>query len=557
MGHSYAQYTRFSIALKDKKGTNHQLDKPGTYLSERAIARRTRYKIPLDSTDLPVSSSYLDTLRAIPQIKVIHASRWLNEVLIETTDPAALSAVKKLPFVRNVAPMALQARHLDSLPRQQKFNEPIQPREGEIPGRANMYSETTHTLSLDYGNSFRQIHLHNGEYLHASGYTGKGMVVAIFDAGFAGYQTNPGIDSARLQQRILGEWDFVKDEPGVNEDHPHGLYCFSILAAQKPGEMIGSAPHAGFYLLRTEDAFTEYPVEEIYWVLAAEYADSAGADLISSSLGYATFDDPAFNISYRNRDGRSSTVTRGANLAARKGMIVTSSAGNSGNLADENKYVMCPADGDSVFAIGAVDLLGNIAPFSSWGPNASGKIKPDIVSMGLGTTLLNTSGRVSSGSGTSFANPLACGLIACLWQAFPEYNNFQILDAVRKNSHRYTSPDGRYGYGIPDFKKAFRYLQQQRELEQVGAGLGDQWLKAYPVPFETQVQIILKAPHSGKGTLRLMDLSGRTLESRYGSFLKDQLYLFEFPVTAHLPRGMYLVEYQDGIVRKVIKTIRL
>lgn len=557
-GHTYAQYSQYSLQLKDKQGTLHQFSNPSSFLSDRAIARRARYQIPLDSSDLPVSASYLETLRALPNVKLRCASRWLNQVVIEITDASALSALTNLPFVQTVSPVAQKAYKTDSLPRQQKFNETIQPLTGrEINSVANGIKNNHSTLPLDYGSSYGQLHIHQGEYLHQLGFTGKGIRIAILDAGFFGYKTNPAIDSVRLQQRVLGEWDFVKNDPEVNEDHPHGLYCFSIIAANKPGEIIGSAPHAAFYLLRTEDAATEYPVEEVYWAAAAEYADSAGADLIASSLGYSTFDDPQFNISYRNRNGQTSLITRAANLATRKGLIVTNSVGNSGNQTNENKYVMCPADGDSVCAVGAVDPLGNIAPFSSWGPNSAGKIKPNIVSVGQGTVLVNTSGAVSAGNGTSFSNPLACGLIACLWQAFPEFKNLEILDAVERSAHRFTNPDDRYGYGIPDFKKAYQLLYQKRELARVSGNLGAQWLKAYPVPFHTQVQLVLKAPQSGKGTLRLMDLSGRTIEMITGNYLKDQLYLITLPSSAPLQPGIYLIEYQDGTNRKVLKTIRL
>src|SRR4030095_4114842 len=299
---------------------------------------------------------------------------------------------------------------------------------------------------------------HEGEYMHDRGYTGAGITIAILDAGFSGYKTNPAMDSVRLQGRILGEWDYVMNESSVTEDHPHGLYCFSIIAANKPGAIVGSAPHASFWLLRTEDAAQEYPVEEQNWVVAAEFADSAGADMISSSLGYADFDDPSYNHSYAQRDGNTTIITKGADFAAKKGMIVMNSAGNYGARADDFKYVSCPADGDSVVAVGATDMAGNIASFSSWGPNGAGKIKPNIVSVGQGTTLANTSGNAASGNGTSFSNPNMAGLIACLWQAFPEFSNMEIIDGVEKSAHKYNAPDDRYGYGIPNFRKAFAGL---------------------------------------------------------------------------------------------------
>lgn len=236
------------------------------------------------------------------------------------------------------------------------------------------------------------------------------------------------------------------------------MYCLSTVAANRPGSMVGTAPHSKFWLLRTENESIENPVEEENWIAGAEFADSAGADMISSSLGYALFDDPSFNHSYAQRDGNTVLITIGADIAAKKGMIVMNSAGNSGGSGNDFKYVNCPADGDSVVAVGGTDVNGNIASFSSWGPNGAGRLKPNIVSIGEGTIVANTAGNASSGSGTSFANPNVAGLIACLWQAFPEFSNMQIIDEVQKSAHKYTSPDARYGYGIPNFRKAFYSL---------------------------------------------------------------------------------------------------
>ncbi|HYE55986.1 MAG TPA: S8 family peptidase, partial [Chitinophagaceae bacterium] len=310
--------------------------------------------------------------------------------------------------------------------------------------------------------SGNQIRIHKGEYLHNLGFTGQPIIISILDAGFLAYKTNPALDSVRQQGRILGEWDYVANHASVNEDNSHGANCFTIIAANRPGVIVGSAPHSRFWLLRTENAASEYPVEEQNWAAAAEFSDSAGADMISSSLGYADFDDPSFDHSYAQRDGNTSIVTRAADLAAKKGIIVMNSAGNSGNSGSDLRYVACPADGDSVVAVGAVDANGNIASFSSWGPNGAGKLKPNMVSVGQGTIYANTAGNAVAGNGTSYSNPNLAGLIACFWQAFPELNNMQLIDAVQRSSHKFNNPDARFGYGIPDFKKAFITVLQQR-----------------------------------------------------------------------------------------------
>lgn len=560
VGHlAEAQYTRYIIQLTDKKGTAHSLSNPSTYLSPKAIQRRIRQQISIDSTDLPISAAYLDSIRLVPNVTVLNSSKWLNQVLIRTTDPAALTAINGFPFVKKTSAVAAQARPLDNNPVNQKFREPVTTLPlSEVLNGAYGRAGTEGTPVLNYGNSYNQIHLHEGEFLHDRGFTGTGITIAILDAGFYGYKTNTAMDSVRLQGRILGEWDYVAREASVNEDHPHGLYCFSIIAANKPGQIIGSAPHAKFYLLRTEDAATEYPVEEQNWVAAAEFADSVGVDMITSSLGYADFDDPSFNHSYAQRDGKTALITIGADLAVKKGMIVTNSAGNSGSAAGDGKYVACPADGDSVFTVGATNVSGVIASFSSWGPNGAGRIKPDIVSVGQSTVVANTAGNASTGNGTSFSNPLACGLIACLWQAYPEFTNMEILDAVRKSADRYNNPDPQYGYGIPNFRIAYEYLASQRELKNINGILGNQWIKAYPNPFNQQqtVRIAYKAPRDGVAVFQLINSLGQLVDARSMNITNGQLFMIDFTNTQKLLKGVYFLRYSDGTSKKTIKLVK-
>jgi len=554
---AHAQYSKYIIQLKNKGGTTHSLSNPSTYLSAKAIERRTRQKLTLDSTDLPVSAAYLTAIGQVPNVTVLNVSKWLNQVLIATTDAAALTQINNLPFVKGTSPIAVQARPNDNNPVSSKFKEVITSLPPSvIRNGAYGTSGSQGTPVLNYGNSFAQIHLHEGEYLHDLGFTGQGITIAILDAGFYGYKTNSAIDSVRLQNRVLGEWDYVMNETSVTEDHPHGLYCLSIIGANKPGQIIGSAPHAKFFLLRTEDAATEYPVEEQNWVVAAEFADSAGVDMITSSLGYADFDDPVFNHSYAQRNGNTAMITIGADLAVKKGIIVTNSAGNSGGQAGEAKYVSCPADGDSVFTVGATTVTGIMAGFSSWGPNGAGRTKPNIVSVGQGTVLANTAGNASAGNGTSFSNPLACGLIACLWQAFPEFTNMEITNAVQKSSSRYSSPDAQYGYGIPNFRLAYEILTKDREARNIAGILGDRWLKPYPVPFKQELRLVLKAPVTGKAGIQLLDALGRLIETKGVDITTDQIYVIEFSRAQGLPHGTYYIRYTDGKNKELVKVMK-
>lgn len=453
-----AQYTRHIVQFTDKKGTQGAIANPSAYLSAKAIARRTIQNIAIDSTDLPISKAYIDSIASVPNVTILNRSKWLNQILIRTSDAAALAKINSFPFVKSrtgVAPrININGREMQS----KKLDEGS---ELEVP-LSTTRVQGTQDIQLDYGGTTNQIKIHKGEFLHNLGFTGGAITFAILDGGFLAYKTNPALDSVRLQGRILGEWDYVANEASVNEDNNHGANCFTIIAANKPGLIVGSSPHSKFWLLRTEDVSSEYIVEEQNWAAAAEFADSTGVDMISCSLGYYDFDDPAFDHSYAQRDGNTSMVTKAADLAAHKGMMVMNSAGNSGALNNEDKYVSCPADGDSVVAVGAVTTAGVIASFSSWGPNGAGKLKPNIVSVGQNTVYANTSGVVVAGNGTSYSNPNIAGLIACFWQAFPEFNNMQLLDLVQRSADRFANPDMRYGYGIPDFRKAFVLALQQR-----------------------------------------------------------------------------------------------
>lgn len=450
-----AQFSRYIIQLKDKKGTPYSIGNPSQYLSAKAIARRAKSTIAIDSSDLPLSPAYLDSIRSVPGVMILNQSKWFNQVCIRVTDPVALTKINAFPFVQQASPVAAKIATGNTIVNRtlKKFDTETVSETHESNG-----VEGVNDNYFDYGGSLPQIHIHEGEFLHNLGFRGEGITIAVLDAGFLGYLSNPVFDSVRINQQILGTWDFVNVETSVNEDYVHGANCFSIIAANRPGVMIGAAPKSKFWLLRTEDINSEYPIEEQNWVAAAEFADSAGADMISSSLGYTDFDEHSFDHAYLQRNGNTALITIGADLAAKKGILVSNSAGNSGAATNDSKYVACPADADSILTVGAVDANGNIASISSWGPNGAGKQKPNVVSVGSGTVLANPNGSITTGLGTSYSNPNMCGLVACLWQAFPELNNMEIIDAVQKSANRYNNPDMRYGYGIPNLKKAFSIL---------------------------------------------------------------------------------------------------
>lgn len=445
---SDAQFTRYIVRLKNKGGTPFTFTAPLTYLSQRAIDRRTRYGIAIDSTDLPVTPSYVSQIRAIPNVTVLNVSKWLNSVSIQTSSSAAITTINALPFVQSVNPLA--ARNGDGKASRNKL---------EAENINDLPSLTGRTAAdfFNYGTtSFNEIHLHNGEFLHNIGLRGQGMIISVLDAGFFNYTSLKAFDSVNINGQILTTWDFVAREASVVEDFPHGMQCLSTIAANIPGQFIGKAPKASFHLFRTEDDATEYPIEEHNWVCGAERADSTGSDVISSSLGYATFDNSVFDYTYASMNGNTTMSAIGADLAAKKGLIVFNAIGNEGG--NSWNFLITPSDGDSVVAVGAVTSTGVVGGFSSFGPSSDGQVKPDMASIGVSALIQNTNNTVGFGNGTSFATPNMAGLGTILWQAFPEYNNMKIIRALQQAGSKASSPDNRVGYGIPNMKLAFANL---------------------------------------------------------------------------------------------------
>lgn len=453
-----AQFTKLIIRLKDKGTNPYSISNPSQYLSARAIDRRTRYNIPIDSADLPITPRYIDSIRLAGAVTVLNTSKWLNQIAIQTSDVAAINKISTFPFVLSTAPLAPLA------PNNTPVNKQFETTSNLIPGTTTQNSTAADHYS--YGQSFAQVHIHNGEFLHNRGFRGQGMQMAVIDAGFQNYLTIPTFDSVRNSGQILGTWDFVANHASVNEDHPHGTNCFSTIAANMPGTFVGTAPKASFYLYRTEDAATEYPIEEQNWAAAAERADSLGVDICSVSLGYFTFDNAQFNYNYASMNGNTTLIARAADMAAKKGMLIVVANGNEGTTSW--KFLISPADADSVLAVGAVSTNGIVGSFSSYGPSSDGQIKPNVAAVGVGAIVASTgNGQPVSGNGTSFACPNMAGLATCLWQAFPEVNNMNIITTLQQSGNRATNPDDRIGYGIPDVKKAFVMLVKQLFTKQI------------------------------------------------------------------------------------------
>ena len=400
----------------------------------------------------------------------------------------------------------------------------------------------------DYGNSLSQLTQLNGQYLHQQGFRGKGIQIAILDAGFLNANTIAAFDSLRNSNRILGTRDFVDPKADIYKQNYHGMSVLSCMGGNVPGDLKGTAHDASFYLIRSEDAATEYLIEEDNWVAAAEYADSLGVDIINSSLGYYEFDDPNMNHTYADMNGKTTRVTRGANMAFQKGILVFSSAGNEGNNSWE--HIIAPSDGENVIGVGAVDKKGIRATFSSVGPAYNGAVKPNVAATGAGTTLVLNSGFIGNANGTSFSSPVLAGLGACLLQANPEATAKQIKLAIEKSANQYDKPDSLLGFGIPDFEKADKYL---KIISATYTNWKSSWVVS-PNPFSESIFLRnLNDSIDENYLISIYNLQGICL---WQSTFKSEGTLI-LKNLANLPQGFLILSIRSGEKEERIKLVKM
>ena len=432
-GTSDTPYYKYRVYLTDKKTSEFSIRKPEQFLSERALARRKRQGIKVDETDLPVPSVYLQELRN-QGVDVWHCSKWNNTVVVGCTDTELMSKVSALPFVSTIRQVAVYTNG---------------PKPADDSRKDNQTEVARATSGTTYRNAYDQIAQLNGIALHGAGFRGEGMVMAVLDGGFF----NADVVTGLAKTKVLGTKDFVTPGGNVYEEDPHGMMVLSCIGANEPGWQIGTAPEASFWLLRSEDGNSEQLVEEDNWCAAVEFADSVGADVLNASLGYVKFDDGVGSLTAEDINGRTHINSITASMIASKGMILCNSAGNSGR--DAWGKIGVPADATDILAVGAIDHSATITAFSSRGYSADGRVKPDVVALGGASSVYDTKGRLSMANGTSFSSPTLSGMVACLWQALPHLNAYQIMDIIRRSSDRYDNPDESYGYGLPDFFKAY------------------------------------------------------------------------------------------------------
>ena len=513
----------YRVYLRDKgtvSPSDFTLEK---LFSQRAVDRRIRIgSNDPDYRDLPVNKAYLEQITALG-LKLHCTSRWMNTALFKTENQIDPNLLLSLPFVsdvRLVKDTGAKGTENDKLD--------FELNQQELP-------------PFD-----RPLTMVNALPVHNSGFTGNNTEIAVLDAGFKNADNILSLESVRERNGIIGTYDFVKKNSFVYDYHNHGTAVLSVIAGTITGLISGSAPGADFWLLRTEDPETEFPAEEDYWIAGAEFADSAGADIISSSLGYFNFDDPSMNYKYSDLNGRMAFITRAAGVAVSRGIVVVNSAGNERNSSWI--HIIAPADGDSVIAVGAVDGNNIISSFSSAGPSYDRRIKPDIVAQGVSVPVQVETSTVSRSSGTSFSCPVISGMCACVLQAVPNAAPYEIIEAVRSSADRYFHPDSLYGYGIPDFTLVVNKLQEELLLKPTDGPL------LFPNPFSGGLKVIFPEP-PGQLRIGIFTISGETIfEKDYGEYAGRFLELNNL---IFLRQGVYLIRLMTPgktVTLKAIKT---
>jgi serine protease AprX len=493
----------FRVRFKDKIGSLTIADS-NQFLSPKALLRRSKQGILLDSTDLPLVQAYIDSVFSVGGIIKIHnRSKWFNQIVIITADSTKAIAIQNLPMVASVKMVAYYSNGIYKT--DQNGNEKFGVEHADI---SSAISKSTRGNSAFYGNAFQQIDMIEGDCLHDLGYKGEGMNIAVFDTGFKGVDSCNILASMFTDGRMKYQYDFARDTANAftkNETFAHAINVLACLASDMPGTFVGTAPKANYYLYTTEDTRFEMPIEEDNWLSAAEHCDSMGVDMINGSLGYNLYTSPFVPYTYADMDGKTTMIAKAANMTVAKGIFVVVAMGNEGLSAWH--YMLTPADADSVYSVGSVDGSG-IWSGSSYGPNYLGVVKPDGVALGKGTTILNAACAVGSSNGSSYSSPVLCGAIACLWQALPQLTNWQLRQLVKMSSSLYTTPNYTIGYGLPNLCNARNIALGIGDVQQI-----DYSFSLFPNP--TNGILVLKSYIGSIDNLQyqLYDVAGKLIYS--------------------------------------------
>jgi serine protease AprX len=510
------------VYFTDKPNATSQLNTPLDFLTQRALDRRNNQGIALQVNDVPIHQPYINQIIASPGITVKAKSKWLNCLHIRgsVTD---ISALTSLSFVASIdfADASLNARQ-------------AKPRT-ITPVNKQMEVQTT----FNYGNSNNQIQMLNGHLLHQANYTGVGKIIAVLDSGFINVDSTSPFQRLFDTNSILGGYNYVSQNTNLYSLHNHGTLTLSCMGAFVDNQLVGTAPDAKYYLFVTEDVLEENPVEESYWVEAAEEADRLGVDIISTSLGYYGYDNPNYSHTYSDFTGNTAFASKGANLAFSKGMIVVASAGNSGNSPQPLNRVGVPAEATNVLAVGAVTFDESYATFSSIGPSFDNRVKPDVMAQGQAAVVANTFGTIQTASGTSFSCPILAGMIASFWQAIPWATNAQVIQLVKQSADNFATPNAQFGYGIPDFQSALNMAllntnENQLEIIQFFPNPTNDIVTFVNPNLDTQITIQL---YNNLGQLVLTKTFENLTESLSLDGLLSGIYYFSIPTSTGTHQG--------------------
>ncbi len=539
-GRLYAEQFAYIVRFTDKNNTTYSLSSPLSYLSVRATDRRTRQGIAIDSTDLPVNRTYIESVLALTGGKIHGSSKWLNLCVILLRDSTAIHALDTISFVNS---SKLTGYYADSLHR------PI------APNPTTESYEAAFRTTADpafYGNTWIQTALLQGGTLHDGGYTGNGMLIAVFDGGFADADTHAGFGSMWSSGRMVDKYNINLANDNVFAFDTHGSRVLSAMAGYVPNTYVGSAPMASYALYVTEDAMSEQPMELVNMLLGAERADSVGADIIISSLGYNTFDNPADDFVFATDfDGKTTIASQAANIATTKGMLFVTSAGNEGGGGWN--MILTPGDADSAVTVGSVWSTGGSAFNSGYGPNAAGRVKPDVCAMGQAAAVFNGMGGYVNQNGTSFATPQIAGWAACLWQAIPSATPYELRQIIIKCATLYNTPSAQQGYGVPDFNCARDIALHVKDSLRVDVSVN--WVSVTTNPFLSELDLVLSPYIDQQVDFRVMDLTGKTVYTTSAFFHKGINNPFRISLP-DLSSGVYLLKAVSATDQQVLKVVK-